>query len=203
MTRHRPRTLAAATLAATGLLLAACGSGNSPSHAAVSPKGTMSDSNSAPSMPASTVSTVSATGATTAAPLPAGAAVACTLVTEKDAAAALGKDPGPGSAFSSHGSTQCQYGSYQTAFLLVNLTPSHGRAGYDLIRSNRKLGTQVSVVTIAGVGDRAFEISEHNTAGIYFNKGDAVVVVSVSMQTATSPPQGPALALAKIAASRL
>jgi hypothetical protein len=41
----------------------------------------------------------------------------CPLVTEKDVTSTIGTDPGKGSAFSSHGATQCQYGSFQTALL--------------------------------------------------------------------------------------
>lgn len=128
---------------------------------------------------------------------------ACALITEHDVTAALGADPGPGSRFASHGATQCQYGSYQTEFLLVNLTPTQGRAGYDMLRNNRRPGGQTTVADITGVGDRAFEVSAHNTAGIFFTKGDALIAVSVTIQRASTPPRASALALAQLAASRL
>ena len=200
MTTHYSRSIAAAAIGLAGcLLLAACGSTTSTRAA---PPATNPTSSATSSSPAAADSTTAPVGGNASA-APVGGTSACALVTEPDATTALGKDPGAGSKFSSHGSTQCQYGSYQTAFLLVNLTPSQGRAGYDNVHNNPKLGQNVRVIDITGVGDRAFEISGPNTAGIYFTKGDALVVVSVSMQTATSPPKVAALALAKIAASRL
>ena len=103
----------------------------------------------------------------------------------------------------SHGSSQCQHGTYQTAFVLVNLTPSQGKAAYDLMHSNPNLGHAVVVADVAGLGDRAFELSGPNTASVYFDKGDVLVLVMVEIRTATSPPQGQALALAKTAANRV
>ena len=85
----------------------------------------------------------------------------------------------------------------------MNLTPTHGRAGYDLIRSNPKLhnGGGLGVADVSGVGDQAFEISGPHNDAMDFTKGDAVVVVGITMQSA--PRRGAALALAKIAAGRL
>ena len=85
----------------------------------------------------------------------------------------------------------------------MNITPTNGRAGYDLIRSHRKPGSAVTVADVPGVGDRAFQVSARNTAGIFFTKGDAVVAVSVTIQRATTPPLARAVGLAKIAAARL
>jgi hypothetical protein len=123
---------------------------------------------------------------------------ACPLITQHEASTAAGADLGAGKAFSSHGSSRCQYGTYQTAFVLVNPRPSHGHAGYDQFHNNPALHG----VDLAGVDDAAFEISGPGTAGIYLTKGDARVVVSVSIHAATTPPKGAALALAKTAASR-
>lgn len=85
----------------------------------------------------------------------------------------------------------------------MNLTPTHGLAAYSHIHNNPKLGHAVSAAAIAGVGDRAFEITGPHTAGIYFAKGDALVVVSVVTYAAASAPKTQALAMAKIAANRL
>jgi len=126
------------------------------------------------------------------------------LVNEKEVSAALGADPGPGSRFSSHGSSQCQYGTYQTRFVLVNFTPTRGRAGYDLLHDGARLRTAgLHAVDIAGVGDRALEISGPGTAGVYFNKGDSLVVISVLFHAGSTSPGTQAVALAKIAAGRL
>ena len=91
----------------------------------------------------------------------AGESFACAVGGERTPAA--GSEVG--SAFASHGSTQCQYGSYQTQFLLVNLTPSRGRAGYAMMRSHQRAGQPVKAVDVPGVGDQAFEVSAPHTAG--------------------------------------
>ncbi len=196
MTTSPTRAIASAAGLAGCFLLAACGTSSPTTHAAAKTNSVSTGAQSAATNVSAPVSVAASVAAATG-------TSACALVTEQDATSVLGKDPGPGSTFASHGSTQCQYGSYQSTFLLVNLTPTQGKAGYDLIRHNRQLDSQISVVDIAGVGDRAFEVSQRNTAGIYVNKGDAVITISLSIQTATSPPHASALALAKIAASRV
>ena len=70
----------------------------------------------------------------------------------------------------------------------MNLTPSQGKAAYDLMHSNPNLGHAVVVADVAGLGDRAFELSGPNTASVYFDKGDVLVLVMVEIRTATSPP---------------
>lgn len=200
-TRHRRVAVASGLTACT--LLAACSSGSSPSRTVTAPLSSAvgSHSSALSAMPTTAAADVASTS--TAGTTSAGSGGACTLVTEHDAATALGTDPGRGSAFSSHGSTQCQYGTYQTQFLLVNLTPSRGRAGYDIVHSHEGAGQNVRAVDIAGVGDRAFEVTGPHTAGIYANKGDALLVVTITKQAALDPPTVPVLALARLAASRL
>jgi hypothetical protein len=198
---HHLRTFFAAALAATALLLTACTS--NPAIPAVTTAGHSDTAATSSTSPGVAVPTSAARVAATSISAHAASGTACALVTEKDVTAVLGVDPGKGSPFSSHGSTQCQYGSYGTQFVLVNLTPTHGVAGYDLIHKNRKLGAGMSVTDITGVGDRAFEVDARNTSGIYFNQGDAVMVVTVTIQTATTPPKAQTLTLAKTAAGRL
>jgi hypothetical protein len=187
--------MAAAAFGVAGcLLFAACGNGtpaaDSTTPTLAAKAGASSD---APTDPASTE-------AATAPAVSSGSAHACALVTQQEAGSALGKDPGPGSKFSSHGSSQCQYGNYATGLVLVNLTPTRGRAAYDLMHNNPKVGHAVDA---QGLGDRAFEISGPNTASIFFDKGDALVLVMVEIRSATSPPMGQARALAKSAADRI
>ena len=117
--------------------------------------------------------------------------------------AVLGRDPGAGKSFSSHGSSQCQYGEMQTAFVLVNLTPTLGQSAYDMMHSNPKLSEAGVVADVPGLGDKAFEISGHGTASIYVDKGDSLVLVMVSIRSATMPPSKQVLALATTAAGRL
>ena len=217
-TTPNPRSIASASLAcglAAGMLLAACSSGSSSTHATTSAAHPTSASSvpstavvtTAPAVADTSIAGTSSAGTSSAGTSPATApsagGSACALITESDATAVLGKDPGHGRAFSSHGSSQCQYGTYQTQFLLVNLTPSQGRASYEMVHSHQKPGQNVSIVDIAGVGDRAFEVSGPHTAGIYANKNDALVVVTVSILAVASPPKAAVLALAKLAASRL
>jgi hypothetical protein len=189
------RTIAAAAFGVAGcLLFAACGNATPAAHSTTPTVAGKADASSdAPTDPAST-------DGATAPTVSSGSAHACALVTQQEAGTALGKDPGPGSKFSSHGSSQCQYGNYATGLVLVNLTPTRGKAAYDLMRGNPKVGHAVDV---QGLGDRAFEISGPNTASIYFDKGDALVLVMVEIRSATSPPMGQARALAKSAADRI
>jgi Protein of unknown function (DUF3558) len=129
-----------------------------------------------------------------------GPSKACALVTRQEVKDAMGADPGAGRSYSSHGASQCQYGSYQKGLVLVNLTPTRGKAGFDLMHSSPKL---THVTNVPGVGDRAFAVSGPNTAGIYFDKGDALVVVMISSLAATAAPKAEVLALAKTAAGRM
>jgi len=138
----------------------------------------------------------------TAEPPPAAGGDACSLITEQDVAAQLGSDPGPGSPTTSHGATQCQYGSFQNAFVLVNHTPTQGKAAYDLIRGGR-LGAAITITDTPGLGDRALEASRDGMASYYVAKGDALLLVMVSISRATTPPQAQALALAQAATARL
>lgn len=95
------------------------------------------------------------------------------------------------------------YGSYQTQILLVNVVPSQGTADYHHARTDPKLtrAAKTSLVNVSGLGDQAFELSAPHTDAVYFTKGDALIIVAYSTQSA--PPTGAALALAKIAADRL
>lgn len=189
MTHSRSRLSATLALAAAGAVLVGACSSAAPAPAAPAP--------------ATHTDTLAAkTTAAAAAAAPAAGGNACELVTEQEVGTALGTDPGVGSPFTSHGASQCQYGTYQTAFVLVNLTPAQGAAAYDMMHGNTA-GNGVAVADVAGVGDRAFEISGPNTDSIYFDKGDALVLVTVTIHTATSPPKDQALALARAAAGRI
>jgi Protein of unknown function (DUF3558) len=177
------------------LLFTACGGSASPAAQADKPAGSVAGSSSAGATTPAATPVAEATQAASG-----GASRACALVSRQEVKDAMGADPGAGKSYSSHGSSQCQYGSYQKGLVLVNLTPTRGKAGYDMMHSNPKL---THVANVPGVGDRAFEVSGPNTAGIYFDKGDALVVVMISSMAATSPPKAEVLALAKVAADRV
>ncbi len=189
MTDPHRRTVASAVLAMTAcLLLAACGSSE---PAAGAPAG----------VPALLTS---ASAGTTPAKAPVAGGNACSLVTEADATTAMGADPGPGIAVTGvNDSSQCHYGTYASKLVLVNITPTQGQLAYDTMRSHANLGKTGSVVEVAGVGDQAFEVDSHGSAGIFFRKGDSMVVVSVVFYLAASPPTDQLRALAKLVASRI
>jgi len=196
-----PRRHAAAAVAAclaAGLLLAAC------SKSTPATQTTSAVQTTAATDATSAAATNAASTDATPAAAPAAGGTACTLVTEQEVGAALGTDPGPGSADTGDGgSSQCQYGTPQSAFVLVNLNPTQGKAFYDHTRTDPKLIQAGTASDVAGVGDRAFGIFGPKSAAIYFNKGDALVLVMVEINTATSSPKAQALALAKTAASRI
>ena len=152
----------------------------------------------ASAQPTDATGTPAATADAAVSAAPTGGTTACALVTEQDVTTALGADPGPARGFEKGGSTQCQYGTYQTEFVLVNVTPTRGVADYQLVHSNPNL----HAADVAGVGESAFEVSGRGTAGIYFTKGDTLVVLSVTNLTASSISDR-TLTLAKIAASRV
>lgn len=188
------------------LLLAACGSSGSPTHAAA----THADSHTTPSSsgaPASTtaaaVAATSSTSRTSAAPPAVADTAECSLITEQDVRTTVGNDPGRGSADSSRGATLRASGSYPKPVLTVNALPTQGRAAYERARHDPKLtgGTELSVIPVSGLGDQAIELSGAHTAFVYLTKGDTLIVIGFSART--SPPRGAALTLAKIAASRL
>ena len=195
MTKPHSRRIAAAVVGiAAGLLVAGCGGTPAPNTAAPVADTTNNATATPPSAdPTDTVATPDATSSVAAT----GDTTACDLVTEQDVTNVLGTDPGPGSKFEQGGATQCQYGSYQTKFVLVNVTPTRGVAAYELVHSNPNLHS----VDVAGLGDKAFEVSGPSTAGIYFTKGDALVVVTVTIRSASSASDQ-TVALAKTAASR-
>src|SRR5450631_634408 len=196
---HRNTCAPVVACFAAGLLLAACTKSTPAPQSTPAAQTTSAVQTTAAATDATSVAATNAasTDATPAA-APSAGGTACTLVTEQEVGAALGTDPGPGSADTGEGgSSQCQYGTPQSAFVLVNLNPTQGKPFYDNTRNNPKLIQAGTVTDVAGVGDRAFGIFGHGTAAIYFNKGDALVLVMVEIRTATSPPKAPALALAK------
>lgn len=210
---HRHTAAAVAACLAAGLVLTACSKSTPAAHTASAVQATAATN--AASAQATPAAATDATPATSVAPTdpastyaspaaaPAAGGTACALVTQREVAAALGTDAGPGSADTSDGASQCQYGTFQSAFVLVNLNPSQGKSFYDHARDNPKVSQSGVVSDVAGVGDRAFEVSGPKSAAIYFNKGDALVLVMVEINTATSPPKAQALALANTAASRI
>lgn len=189
MTERRRSTTARAAAwgMAASLLLAGCSSASpSPGKTAPVPDGS---------------TTVSPTaGSAAAAPEPAAAATAaCSLVTEQEAGAALGADPGRGQAVSSHGASSCMYGA-SPAIVTVNVVPARGKAAYDHVRAQAGAG---QLVDIAGVGDAAFGTFSGPAASVQFYKGDTFVAVVLFTGRAGASPKDQVVILAKTAAGRL
>lgn len=157
----------AAGLLIVGLALAAC------SSSAAGPTST-------PLVPVAPGQSSSAGGAASdpaqsAAPAPAGAAIdACALVTEQEATAFLGSDPGPGVNTGSSDAPACAYGGSLT----LGVAPTGGRAQYDADRGAAQGSGKATDLT--GVGDAGYAFIVANTiAQMEIVKGTVVLSVNV------------------------
>ncbi len=172
---HR-RTLAAAVLGlAAVLLVAGCSTGPQAGPAAA-PSG-------------------SATAQASAKPAAHGAADACTIVTEQDATAVLGADPGPGVPDSQSGVTACTYGT-APSMVSVHVSPA-GKAEFDQMHGQPIEGA--TPVDLTGIGDGAFGVFQAPVASVAFYRGSSYVSIVIYADGS----QDRAVALATAAASRL
>ncbi|HMH58716.1 MAG TPA: hypothetical protein VK537_06010, partial [Galbitalea sp.] len=80
------------------------------------------------------------------------AVTACMLVTEQDASAALGADPGPGTAAAQSGVSACTYGT-APRMVSVHLSPA-GKAEYNQMHAAPIDGA--TMVDLDGIGTAAF-----------------------------------------------
>ena len=133
------------------------------------------------------------------APTPAAAATACDVVTEQDATAALGADPGAGAAVSAAGASSCTFGHYPS-LVTVNMIVQGGKTDLTHIRSADSTG---SLTNIPGLGDSAFGVSKGPVASVWFSKGDTMVAIVVVGGTSGGPFLDQAKAVAMAALSRL
>jgi hypothetical protein len=156
-------TRTAASLLILGGALAACGGGAS----------TPAGANPGQTAAAGTAGAAAA-NSSAAANAPHAAIDACALVTQKEATAFLGMDPGPGTSMGSADVPSCAYGS-----LIIAVHPTDGGAQFAANTGALK-GTANGHV-ISGVGDQAFATIVANTvADMEINKG--AVLVSVEVQ---------------------
>ncbi len=128
-----------------------------------------------------------------------GAAAACLLITEQEASAALGSDPGPGVAGVLGVATTCTFGT-PPSVLTVDLVPTGGKAAYEQTQGSAR---PHQLVTISGVGDAALGMFGGPIGAIYFYKGDALVSVLLTTNGANATSQDKMTALANTAAGRL
>jgi hypothetical protein len=195
MTTH-PRMLAAAALSATGLLLTACSSKPSqPSTQANNPLPTaISHSSIAAATPSTPLDTAAPRGTTPATSQTSGAS-ACALITEHDATAALGADPGPGEEAPGH----CIYAVGAASMNIIVQSLPDGAASFGRLRTAQ--GSHA--VDVPDLGDGAFGIFEGPIAVVNFYKGDTLVAIELAMTGTTTSSQNQTTALAKLAAGRV
>jgi hypothetical protein len=169
-------------LAAVGcLLLASCGTAKS----SAAPAG---------ANPATTTS-VAAPAATAAAAKAAGSGMtACGLITEQDASAALGRAAGQGTAGGTAALSECIYAQ---GSLIVSMK-TDSKAFYETSRAQAKAK---GVPDLPGIGDSAFKAvaGTDQLCTLLFLKGTTLV----SIQFGGTGAQAVAVAVAKIAASKL
>ena len=117
------------------------------------------------------------TGAPAAASTPAGSTAAisaCALITEPEAKAFLGTDPGPGVDAGSTESPACAYG----ASLTIVLELTDGKAQFDASTANMQGSTTSQA--LSGVGDGGYVTIVGNTVAIMeFLKGTTLVTINV------------------------
>ena len=130
-----------------------------------------------------------------------GIVTACGLISEKEAAAALGTDPGPGQETPlGESASVCTYVSVSSS-LQLSLTPTGGKATYHREQAGIPPGAP-GITEVSGVGDRAFSQVSGTKAAINFNKGDALVVIGLTTGGATATQDQLAI-LATAAAGRI
>ncbi|MDQ1724706.1 MAG: hypothetical protein QOG52_1734 [Frankiaceae bacterium] len=188
---------------------AAASSSAATSAAATQGPDLLTDPSSDPAKPATDATTPAAPDTATPADAttapgatPTGAAgqkTACALITQAEAATALGADPGPGEATAAAPATSCLYGQ-SPSLVTVNLIPINGKATLGHMTAQAPAGTLTS---IPGVGDSAFTFAAGPSASVWFVKGDAMVAIGVIASAAPGTSSARALTLAKLAAGRL
>ena len=127
----------------------------------------------------------------------------CALVTEAEAAAELGYDPGPGADDGTH----CEYGSGTPGAITVTVRTGPGQ-GDDAVFQQSLAAAQSQTSngfnTVNGLGDGAFAVLLGPGALIAFHTGDTIVVVFIRFADPHTPnPSAQAQALASAAAARL
>ena len=138
----------------------------------------------------------------------------CNVLTEQDAAAALGVDPGPGVSSSEQGVGQCQYGSGNPGSIIFtvvkNLQPLGGKAGFDAVKASTQAQIAANTSgnaqyqTIDGLGDGGFAAGGgyFASASAYLNDTLVTVILSFADVGTTTAVSG-AANLIKAAASRV
>ncbi|MEP6843048.1 MAG: hypothetical protein ABJA11_05975 [Pseudolysinimonas sp.] len=126
------------------------------------------------------------------------AVTACSLVTEAEAAAALGSDAGAGTATVVGSNSSCKFGNYPT-LLTINLVSVTGKTDFDHLKGQVTGGT---LVAVSGLGDDAFAVTEGPAASFWFTHGTAMVAIVLVLRSGSNPNDA-ALTVAHEADGRL
>ena len=225
MTHRRSRLTTLLVLLAAGCaVLTACGNSPaasppaSPPSTAATPTVHTSPDPTRPSSPASSPASTAGTpdaptgpadtspsrdDRTTALAVAGGDLRVCALITEQEAAAALGQDPGPGQEHPTQdASTICLF-TIGKSFLEVALTPTNGKAAFDRARAKAQTAASAGLLDLPGLGDTAFEFAHGSQATVAIVKGGIYLVVGLNLDGATNPPKTQIMALAAAAASQI
>jgi hypothetical protein len=123
----------------------------------------------------------------------------CVLLTEADATAALGADPGPGRSNAKAGLGQCDYGGDEGVLIQV-IRHSQGKALFNQL--NAKGLADGSMTPVDGIGDAAISSSVGVSAMIQFVKGTYFVTILLT-PSGDAPALPPATDLARTVAARI
>lgn len=157
----RFQTRSAAALLILSAVVTACGGASAvTSSATQGPAGT-------PAQAGAAAQSTTATGSTAA-------INACAVITEQDATALLGSDPGAGNDTTGDMGPACAYG----ASLTLNVAPNAGKAKFDSDKASAQ-GSGKSQ-DLSGVGDAGFVFIVANTIGqMEILKGSTILTVNV------------------------
>lgn len=129
----------------------------------------------------------------------------CAVVTEQEATAALGADPGPGQETPPGvtGLGTCVYGAASSVVRVSIDSSGAGKTIYDSDHSTVSDSIGALAVDVPGVGDGAFQApSGASQTTIYFYKGTTFVEITVGVPTGEAP-KDKATVLATSAADRV
>lgn len=140
----------------------------------------------------------------------------CSLITEQEAATALGFDPGPGREDPFGNPADCAFvlSNNSPGIVLVDVhsgPPIGGKGGFDRVLAQARVSGQRSVSVLDGIGAGAFRTTSPTggpengpIATVVFYEGPTTVSVSLAFDgTATPMPSDQVVALATIASGRL
>jgi hypothetical protein len=135
---------------------------------------------------------------------------ACAPITQQEATAALGSDPGPGTpgAGAPNGlkatGTDCTYRTSDSGELSFVVEPGTARAQYDEAKARiQDPSYQGTFLELTGVGDAACITSGPHGGHVYIFKGSVLVTIDLYTPTPLSSPADILTTLGRGAAGRV